>query len=152
MLQREQRVRECSDADRAGWRAQETYLFQAALAELKSSYQIRARNDSVVLRSLTASLQRDTDSISQRLKEDTASLRSSIQVRSKQVVHLCGLTCALRSQLELHVRKEESNADLKALDRAIMVRLPLHRSGRSSCSHYVSSSPGPQLEIHHLAG
>ena len=35
MLQREQRVRECSDADRAGWRAQETYLFQAALAELK---------------------------------------------------------------------------------------------------------------------
>lgn len=60
---------------------QEVYLFNAALSELKTEFQVKSRNDGIQLKSMTSSLQRDTDSIGQRLKEDMIGLKSDIQVR-----------------------------------------------------------------------
>lgn len=59
----------------------EAYLFTAALAELKTEFEIKSRNDGITLKSLTTSLQRDTESLSQRMKEDMGKLTSDIQVR-----------------------------------------------------------------------
>jgi hypothetical protein len=61
--------------------SQEAYLFTAALAELKTGSQVKSRNDGVALRSMTAVLQRETDAVSQKLKEDMQRLQSDIQVR-----------------------------------------------------------------------
>ncbi|KAL8281478.1 hypothetical protein RQP46_006162 [Phenoliferia psychrophenolica] len=97
----EQERRVGSEAWRKGDLENEAYLYTAALAELKTSSQVKSRNDSTLLRSMTASLQRETDAIEQRLKEDVHRLRSDIQ-------------------LDMNNRKEEVNADLKGLDRAIM--------------------------------
>lgn len=79
----------------------EAYLNTAALTELKTETTQKSRNDSIKLRSLTSSLQRDMDSISQRLKEDIQSLKSDIQ-------------------LEMNGRKEETGGDLKGFDRKTM--------------------------------
>lgn len=65
---------------------QEAYLFQAALAELKTGSQVKLRNDSITLRSLTANLQRETDGLEQKMKEDMQRLSSDIQVRARDVV------------------------------------------------------------------
>lgn len=67
---------------RARARLQEAYLFQAALAELKTGSQVKLRNDSITLRSLTANLQRETDGLEQKMKEDMQRLASDIQVRA----------------------------------------------------------------------
>ncbi|KAM0751663.1 hypothetical protein T439DRAFT_324858 [Meredithblackwellia eburnea MCA 4105] len=100
MLQRQE-----AQVQKQSWRRGDlenaAYLFHAALTEIKTSAQIKSRNDSVILRSLTASLHRDTDAIGQRVSEEMNRLRSEIQ-------------------LEMNQRKEETNADLKALDRAII--------------------------------
>lgn len=59
---------------------QEAYLYTAALSELKTGSQVKSRNDGVALKSMTAVLQRETDAISQKLKEDVQRLHSDIQV------------------------------------------------------------------------
>ncbi|BGP08098.1 hypothetical protein NBRC10512v2_003675 [Rhodotorula toruloides] len=79
----------------------ESYLFTAALAELKAGSQIKSRNDGITLRSLTANLQRETDGLDQKLKEDMRRLSSDIQ-------------------LDMNNRKEESSQELQALDKRVM--------------------------------
>ncbi|SCV71880.1 BQ2448_4574 [Microbotryum intermedium] len=79
----------------------EAYLFTAALQELKTGSQIKSRNDGIALRSMTAVLQRETDAISQKMKEDMQRLQSDIQ-------------------LDMNSRKEETSGELKQLDVNIM--------------------------------
>ncbi|SGY23418.1 BQ5605_C019g08935 [Microbotryum silenes-dioicae] len=79
----------------------EAYLFTAALQELKTGSQIKSRNDGIALRSMTAVLQRETDAISQKMKEDMQRLQSDIQ-------------------LDMNSRKEETSGELKQLDVSIM--------------------------------
>ncbi|GAA5845443.1 hypothetical protein JCM9279_003033 [Rhodotorula babjevae] len=79
----------------------EAYLFTAALNELKTGSQVRSRNDSITLRSLTASLQRETDGLEQKMKEDMQRLGSDIQ-------------------LEMNARKEETSQELTQLDKRVM--------------------------------
>lgn len=67
---------------------QEAYLFQAALSELKTGSQVKLRNDSITLRSLTANLQRETDGLEQKMKEDMQRLSSDIQVRHISLLSL----------------------------------------------------------------
>jgi hypothetical protein len=82
---------------------QEAYLFSAALNELKTGSQVKSRNDSITLKSLTASLQRESDSVEQKMKEDMQRLQSDIQ-------------------LEMNARKEETGTELQGLEMKIMVR------------------------------
>lgn len=79
----------------------EAYLFQAALSELKTGSQVKLRNDSITLRSLTANLQRETDGLEQKMKEDMQRLGSDIQ-------------------LEMNARKEETATELQSLDKRVM--------------------------------
>ncbi|BGP55497.1 hypothetical protein JCM8202v2_003101 [Rhodotorula sphaerocarpa] len=79
----------------------EAYLFQAALSELKTGSQVKLRNDSITLRSLTANLQRETDGLEQKMKEDMQRLGSDIQ-------------------LEMNTRKEETGTELQSLDKRVM--------------------------------
>jgi len=81
---------------------QEAYLFSAALNELKTGSQVKSRNDSITLKSLTASLQRESDSVDQKIKEDMQRLQSDIQ-------------------LEMNARKEETGTELQGLEMKIMV-------------------------------
>lgn len=76
-------------------RPQEAYLFTAALNELKTGSQVRSRNDSITLRSLTASLQRETDGLEQKMKEDMQRLGSDIQVRSLSLSLACHSSSAV---------------------------------------------------------
>ncbi|GAA5894100.1 Put7p [Sporobolomyces salmoneus] len=79
----------------------EAYLFSAALNELKTGSQVKSRNDSITLKSLTASLQRESDSVEQKMKEDMQRLQSDIQ-------------------LEMNARKEETGTELQGLEMKIM--------------------------------
>lgn len=87
---------------------QEAYLFQAALSELKTGSQVKLRNDSITLRSLTANLQRETDGLQQKMKEDMQRLSSDIQVRhispsSRRIgipPDLCPLCCVATARDE----------------------------------------------------
>ncbi|PWN21602.1 hypothetical protein BCV69DRAFT_235936, partial [Microstroma glucosiphilum] len=56
------------------------YLFTAALSELRTELQVRARNDAAALRSITTLLQREVDSLSQRMREDIERMKHDIQV------------------------------------------------------------------------
>ncbi|BGP16285.1 hypothetical protein JCM10213_008265 [Rhodosporidiobolus nylandii] len=79
----------------------EAYLFTAALNELKTGSQVKSRNDSITLKSLTASLQREVDAVEQKMKEDMQRLSSDIQ-------------------LEANARKEETGLELQGLDKKVM--------------------------------
>lgn len=56
------------------------YLFTAALSELRTELQVRARNDAAALRSITTLLQREVDGLSQRMKEDMETMKHDIAV------------------------------------------------------------------------
>ncbi|KDN45757.1 hypothetical protein K437DRAFT_246986 [Tilletiaria anomala UBC 951] len=58
----------------------EAYLFSAALSELRTELQVKARNDAASLRSLTTLLQREVDSMNQKMREDINTLKHDIQV------------------------------------------------------------------------
>ena len=58
----------------------QAYLFNAALSELRTEVQVRARNDVVALRSITTLLQREVDALEQKMKEDVERLKHDIQV------------------------------------------------------------------------
>ncbi|GAA5856820.1 hypothetical protein JCM8547_008858 [Rhodosporidiobolus lusitaniae] len=79
----------------------EAYLFTAAMSELKTGSQVKSRNDSITLKSLTASLQREVDAVEQKLKEDMQRLGSDIQ-------------------LDMNSRKEETGMELGGLDKKVM--------------------------------
>lgn len=59
----------------------ERYLFSAAINELKNETQVNSRNDGILLRSMATSLDRETESLTQKLREDMLGLKSDIQVR-----------------------------------------------------------------------
>lgn len=56
------------------------YLFTAALSELRTELQVRARADAAALRSITTLLQREVDSLNQRMREDIERMKHDIQV------------------------------------------------------------------------
>ncbi|PWZ02019.1 hypothetical protein BCV70DRAFT_235655 [Testicularia cyperi] len=58
----------------------QAYLFKAALSELRTEVQVRARNDAAGLRSITTLLQREVDALEQKMKEDVERLKHDIQV------------------------------------------------------------------------
>ena len=55
---------------------QEAYLFSAALSELRTEVQVQARNDAISQQSANALLQREVDSLSQRMREDMQGLKN----------------------------------------------------------------------------
>ncbi|KAK4699444.1 hypothetical protein P7C70_g6818, partial [Phenoliferia sp. Uapishka_3] len=89
-LIKEEERRVGNEAWRKGDLENEAYLFTAALSELKTSSQVKSRNDSTILRSMTAVLQRETDAVEQRLKEDVHRLRSDIQELNGKFTILLG--------------------------------------------------------------
>ncbi|GAA5925216.1 Put7p [Sporobolomyces koalae] len=99
ILNREERIRDdlLSKQDLEN----EAYLFSAALNELRTGSQVKSRADSITLKSLTASLQRESDGVEQKMKEDMQRLRSDIQ-------------------LEMNARKEETGTELQGLEMKIM--------------------------------
>lgn len=58
----------------------QAYLFTAALSELRTELQVRARNDAAALRSMVTLLQREVDGLNQKMREDTAGMKHDIQV------------------------------------------------------------------------
>ncbi|KAJ1598134.1 hypothetical protein NDA14_005754 [Ustilago hordei] len=58
----------------------QTYLFKAALSEIRTEVQVRGRNDAAGLRSITTLLQREVDALEQKMKEDVERLKHDIQV------------------------------------------------------------------------
>lgn len=51
------------------------YLFRAALSELRTELNVRARNDGLTLRSATNLIRREVDTLNQKMKEDVNSLK-----------------------------------------------------------------------------
>ncbi|CEH12262.1 mitochondrion protein [Ceraceosorus bombacis] len=78
----------------------EAYLFNAALAELRTELQVRARSDAAALRSITTLLQREVDGLSQRMTEEINTLKHDIAV-------------------DMNNRKSESQQDTNALEQEI---------------------------------
>lgn len=58
----------------------QAYLFTAALAELKTGSEVKARQDNAMLGSMKSGLERETEVLGQRVKEDVQRLHSDIQV------------------------------------------------------------------------
>ncbi|KAJ9475677.1 Protoheme IX farnesyltransferase, mitochondrial [Pseudozyma hubeiensis] len=58
----------------------QAYLFKAALSEIRTEVQVRGRNDAAGLRSITTLLQREVDTLEQKMKEDVERLKHDIQV------------------------------------------------------------------------
>ena len=58
----------------------QAYLFTAALSELRTELQVRARNDAAALRSMVTLLQREVDGLNQKMREDVAGMKHDIQV------------------------------------------------------------------------
>lgn len=79
----------------------EAYLFNAALSELKTEIQMKARTDSIALRSSNNQLQREVDSLAQKMREDMNSLKND-------------------NQLDFNNRKEEASADISSLEQKIL--------------------------------
>jgi signal transduction histidine kinase len=54
---------------------QQAYLFRAALSEFRAEMTLRTRNDSAAIRSATAALRREVDSLDVKMKEVIGSLK-----------------------------------------------------------------------------
>lgn len=78
----------------------QAYLYNAALGELRTEVQVKARNDGIVLKSASNSVQREIDNLKQKLKEDISALKNELQ-------------------LEFNHRKEEASEDQKKLELSI---------------------------------
>lgn len=79
----------------------EAYLFSAALSELRTEVQMTARTDGIALRSLGSQVQREVDSLAQKMREDMNALKND-------------------NQLDLNNRKEEASTDINALEQRIL--------------------------------
>lgn len=66
---------ECTDTTPLLCLEQEAYLFSAALSELRTELQVRARSDAAALRSITTLLQREVDGLGQRMNEEINTLK-----------------------------------------------------------------------------
>ncbi|TIA93390.1 hypothetical protein E3P99_00165 [Wallemia hederae] len=74
-----------------------SYLFQAALTELRVELSIRGRADASALRSMTTALTREVDGLEQKMKEDIGGLKDDIE-------------------LDMNNRKDETQSDGKAFE------------------------------------
>ncbi|KAG2179470.1 hypothetical protein INT44_006316 [Umbelopsis vinacea] len=78
----------------------ESYLFKAALSELRTEIQVMRRNDTLTLQSEAAQITREVDALAQRLREDTGNMKSEIS-------------------LDMNNRKNEVREDQKMIDMRI---------------------------------
>ncbi|GFZ49637.1 hypothetical protein JCM24511_07038 [Saitozyma sp. JCM 24511] len=76
------------------------YLFRAALSELRTELSVKSRNDGVALKAMTAAIQREVDSLEQKLKEDVQTLKHDIE-------------------MDMGNRKSETRTEMKGFDIAI---------------------------------
>ncbi|PLW31921.1 hypothetical protein PCASD_21260 [Puccinia coronata f. sp. avenae] len=58
----------------------QAYLYNAALGELQTEMQVKARNDGIVLKSASNSVQREINNLKQKLKEDISALENELQL------------------------------------------------------------------------
>jgi hypothetical protein len=58
----------------------QAYLYNAALGNLRTEMQVKARNDSIVLKSLSNSVKREIDNLKQKLKEDISALEKELHL------------------------------------------------------------------------
>ncbi|KAJ2821047.1 hypothetical protein IWW50_004805, partial [Coemansia erecta] len=75
----------------------DAYLFRAALQELRTETQMIRKNDQAILESQAAAINRDIESLAQRLTDEVANLRSDIEI-------------------ELNNHKHDSIHEMKSLD------------------------------------
>ncbi|KAJ2451793.1 hypothetical protein EV183_003389 [Coemansia sp. RSA 2336] len=75
----------------------DAYLFRAALQELRTETQMIRKNDQAILESQSAAIDRDIESLAQRLTDEIANLRSDIEI-------------------ELNNHKHDSIHEMKSLD------------------------------------
>jgi hypothetical protein len=78
----------------------ESYLFKAALSELRAEIQVLRRNDTQILQSEAAQITREVDALAQRLREDIGNMKSEIS-------------------LDMNNRKNEVREDQKLIDMRI---------------------------------
>ncbi|ORX37715.1 hypothetical protein BD324DRAFT_564653, partial [Kockovaella imperatae] len=78
-------------------RENQSYLFRAALAELRTELSVRARNDSLALKAASGAIRREVDQLEQKMKEDVETLRHDIE-------------------LDTNNRKAETRAELKGFN------------------------------------
>ncbi|CAD6884848.1 unnamed protein product [Tilletia controversa] len=93
----------------------EAYLFSAALAELRTETQVRARNDGAALRSMTTLLQREVDALDLKMREDISMLKHDIQIEmnSRKAELKEGQNAIEQEIQDLHNRFTISLSDLK---------------------------------------
>ncbi|PLW14732.1 hypothetical protein PCASD_18777 [Puccinia coronata f. sp. avenae] len=58
----------------------QAYLYNAALGKLRTEMQVKARNDGIVLKSLSNSVKREIDNLKQKLKEDISALEKELHL------------------------------------------------------------------------
>jgi hypothetical protein len=78
----------------------ESYLFKAALSELRTEIQIMRRNDTQTLQSEASQITREVDALAQRLREDIGNMKSEIS-------------------LDMNNRKNDVREEQKAIDMRI---------------------------------
>ncbi|OAC98068.1 hypothetical protein MUCCIDRAFT_17243, partial [Mucor lusitanicus CBS 277.49] len=78
----------------------ESYLFKAALSELRTEVQVMRRNDMQMLQTDLSLITREVDSLEQRLSEGVADMKNEIQ-------------------MDMNNRKNETREDQKAMDMKI---------------------------------
>ncbi|KAE8244644.1 hypothetical protein A4X13_0g6405 [Tilletia indica] len=93
----------------------EAYLFSAALAELRTETQVRARNDGAALRSMTTLLQREVDALDLKMREDISMLKHDIQIEmNSRKAELKEQQNSIEQEIQdLHNRFTISLSDLK---------------------------------------
>ncbi|TFY69907.1 hypothetical protein EVJ58_g146 [Rhodofomes roseus] len=75
----------------------QAYLFKAALSELRTETTMWTRNETAAIRTATAALRREVDTLDVRMKEDVGTLKHDIQ-------------------LDVDTRRNEAKNDLKRFD------------------------------------
>ncbi|CAO3612172.1 unnamed protein product [Mucor hiemalis] len=78
----------------------ESYLFKAALSELRTEVQVMRRNDMQMLQTEMSLITREVDSLEQRLNEGVADMKNEIQ-------------------MDMNNRKNETREDQKGMDMKI---------------------------------
>jgi hypothetical protein len=78
----------------------ESYLFKAALTELRTEIQVMRRNDTQILQSEASQITREVDALAQRLREDIGNMKSEIS-------------------LDMNNRKNDVREEQKAIDMRI---------------------------------
>lgn len=54
---------------------QQEYLYRAALSELRTELSMRTKNESAALQQSTATIRKDVEALSARMKEDVATMK-----------------------------------------------------------------------------